>query len=402
MYTMRSRAYCYILYILLLLLFALSNSANQAIFYKCVWFILQWIPFKTNNIESFWDSIRWKILERLQENELWLEEERGSTRENRSIPTVDVQKHRHNLQLYLQKTYGHDWRQRPVFFKGLWTKDELIQKNNGAPRLLSLENLLQMKLQIPYFSDASVNSLTPNHKGSVRDIVYNITMGKSHKIGTQLILEEYPDSIREVAPLNIVNDLFGNYFSSDRLLGSGPWNLFPAITTVPVFIAHSFNGDDGNSKSQPICSSVDHNICRNKTVKLEGNGNESFTPLHCEPIGNIAVQLSGQKKWTLVQPEYSFQIKPGLAPDGRAFFASWGNESDYENVPTYSAITAAGDAIWVPPWTWHQVNYIESDEIAIGASLFHFRILDFIQNNALFAFAVVPPILKELLGFNTQ
>mmetsp|Transcript_12349 Transcript_12349/g.12429 ORF Transcript_12349/g.12429 Transcript_12349/m.12429 type:complete len:96 (-) Transcript_12349:267-554(-) len=93
-------------------------------------------------------------------------------------------------------------------------------------------------------------------------------------------------------------------------------------------------------------------------------------------------------------------IKPSLSPDGRAFFAS--NSNSYINVPTYNAITSAGDAIWVPSWTWHSVNYIPSEDIAIGASLFHFRAWDFITNNALFAVLVTPAIIKELLGLNTQ
>jgi hypothetical protein len=36
-------------------------------------------------------------------------------------------------------------------------------------------------------------------------------------------------------------------------------------------------------------------------------------------------------------------------------YASW--SADYSTVvPTYTAITAAGDAMWVPTWTWHRVD----------------------------------------------
>lgn len=371
--------------------------AQPTIAYISIWTVLQWLPINANISGNYWERMHCVLLEKI------LEEKRKSRSDSHAevqIPTVDVQKHRQNLLQHLENNYGNDWRRRPVLFKGLWTKDELQQNSDGTPRMLSLDNLLKMDLQIPYFTNASVRALIPDHHGSVGDIVRNITMGKPHKIGTQLILEKYPGLIREVAPLDVVNDLFGKYFTSDQIKSSGPWNLFPATTTVPVFIAKH---GDGTTISQPGTSSSDSSTRSNyPTAKLKPNQNQPFTSLHCEPIGNIAVQLSGQKKWTLVQPEYSFHIKPGISPDGRAFFASWASESDCESVPTYNAITAAGDAIWVPTWTWHRVDYIESKDIAIGGSLFHFRLIDFFENNALFSVLIIPAMLKELLGFNTQ
>jgi hypothetical protein len=93
-------------------------------------------------------------------------------------------------------------------------------------------------------------------------------------------------------------------------------------------------------------------------------------------------------------------VRPHLAPDGRAFFASaLLNES---LVPTYQVITEAGDALWIPTWTWHRVVYQNSDEIAIGASLFHFRFRDFLRNQPLFAFLIVPALIMELTGYKTQ
>jgi len=313
------------------------------------------------------------------------------------IPTVDVQLHRNNLSEHLKTTYGKDWRQRPLLLNGLWTLLELQQ-----PRNLSLDSLLQHTLEIPYFTDAREKSLSPDHQASVRDIVRNITMGAPHKIGSQLVLQNDPELIQEVAPLDVVTELFGQYFSANHIRGSGPFNLFPATTTVPLFVAshnhgpkHSTQSDFGNAKA-----------------KANAKAPQPFTALHCEPIGNIAVQLSGQKKWTLVQPEYSFQIKPSVSPDERAFFVS---ESEQINVPSYTTITGAGDALWVPTWTWHRVDYIPSDSgsdsgsdsdsndvISIGASLFHFRMLDFVKNNPLFAWLIVPSIAKELFRINTQ
>lgn len=390
--------------------------------YMGAWALLQWSPIKADIIlsssgyccterQAYWERLGCTIiLEKIRagsrSDATSYSHANGNTRSRIELPFVDVQKHRHNVLQYLEENYGKDWRRRPVLFKGLWTKDQLTRNSDGTARKLSLGNLLQMDLEVPYFVNASTRTITPDGHGSVGNILNNITMGKPHKIGTQLIIENNPDLIEEVAPLDLVTDLFGEYFTAKQIKGSGPWNIFPAITTVPVFVANHGEQGAGAKTIEPDETSSSNSkaasIASDLRTTLKPKTQRPFTTLHCEPIGNIAVQLSGRKKWTLVQPEYSFHIKPGISPDGRAFFASWANESDFENVPTYEAVTAAGDAMWVPTWTWHQVDYIESEDIAFGASLFHFRFFDFVQNNALFAVLIIPAMVKELLGFNTQ
>ena len=307
------------------------------------------------------------------------------------IPTVDVQEHLHDLKLHLEVTFGSDWKKRPLLLKGLWSAEAL----RDSKRRLSTEGLLLEELEVPYFADARRNgALSPDSRAPICRIVANITQaGAPHKIGTQLLVQTYPDLIKEVAPLDIMTELFGSHFSAQAVKGSGPFGLpiFPASTTVPVFVA-----------SGTIADSNDSNESAMKDTSNESYSSQSlpFTELHCEPIGNIAVQLSGRKKWTLVQPEFSHLLKPSISPDGRAFFASWAN--DYAHVPSYNAVTAAGDAIWVPTWTWHRVDYLPSDDMAIGASLFHFRPVDFVRNNPLFGLLILPAIFLELVGFNTQ
>jgi hypothetical protein len=79
-----------------------------------------------------------------------------------------------------------------------------------------------------------------------------------------------------------------------------------------------------------------------------------------------------------------------------------------QQTPFYSVTTHAGDALWVPPWTWHRVDYVASDEsstspaTSLAASLFHFRPLEFVQNNYIFAAIIVPNLFKEVFGINTE
>lgn len=306
-------------------------------------------------------------------------------RGNEEIPLVYVQEHLNDLLPYLETTHGKDWRTRPLLLKGLWSPDDL---QRSAGRRLSLNGLLQENLTIPYFTDARLKgALSPDNHAPINEVIANISRGEAHKIGTQLFVQTWPELIYEVAPAHIVTELFGSYFTPDSVRGTGPFQMFPPLTTVPMFVASG----KATRTSEPVRKDDDDN----KAAKTK-----PYTALHCEPIGNVAVQLSGKKQWTLVRPEFSHVVKPSASPDGRAFFASW--SSDYSHVPTFKAITAAGDAIWVPTWTWHRVDYIESDEVAIGASLFHFRATDFFKNNLLFAILIIPAVLLELMGFNTQ
>ena len=83
------------------------------------------------------------------------------------------------------------------------------------------------------------------------------------------------------------------------------------------------------------------------------------TDMHCEPIANIVFQLHGQKRWTLVAPEFSGLLRPRISPDGRAYFFSELDPLDptaLAHVPRHEVVTNPGDILFIPPWTWHQVK----------------------------------------------
>lgn len=331
-------------------------------------------------------------------------QQQGNSKNTEPIPTVNVQEHRHDLLSHLEATFGFDWRRRPLLLQNLWTAEEL---RDDKRRRLTADGLRSETLEIPYFRDARrAGALSPDGRAPIRDIVANMTKdNQPHKIGTQLLVQTYPELISEVAPVDIVAELFGaSYFSPQAVRGWGPfgWPIFPAMTTVPVFVASGTvaNHDDDQNEQSTTTTTTKEDPPSDSQSSNSSIENNPFTALHCEPIGNVAVQLSGRKEWTLVRPEFSHLVRPSVSPDGRAFFASW--ISDYSQVPSYRAVTAAGDALWVGPWTWHRVDYMPSDELAIGGSLFHFRPVDFVRNNPLFALLILPAIFLEMIGFNTQ
>lgn len=156
------------------------------------------------------------------------------------------------------------------------------------------------------------------------------------------------------------------------------------MLTVPVFLSRGPAGGARLGEAQPLASTT-------------------RTDLHCEPIGNVVLQLSGSKRWTLVSADHHHLLKPAVSKDGRAYFNSMHDPLDphaLDHVPRYDVVTEAGDALWVPPWTWHRVKYLEN-VTALSASLFHIRPLEMLRNNPLYSAAVVPNIIKELVGFKT-
>lgn len=382
--------------------FVVRRKEPSSLLLVAVWSVSQWMPvaWRRPVQRSVWE--RW---ERREEQEAAVRRGGNSSSSTPSqqnfpvgpaleIPTVDVQKHRSRLLPYLEATYGKDWRDRPLLLKGLWTLDEL---ERDPDRTLSVQGLLRETNRIvPYYTDARRRgALTPDAKAPLSAIVSNITQGFPHKIGSQKLVQDRPDLIREVAPIDVVTVLFGDHFSPQSLEGWGPWKLFPPLTTVPLFVAGKRlpPAHTGGAAAAPPLSP-------SSTTATDDEEEDPHTALHCEPIGNVAVQLSGWKEWTLVAPEHWHLVRPHRSPDDRAFFASGG--WDDRLVPTYRATTSAGDALWVPTWTWHRVTYPAHSDIAIGASLFHFRPYDFVVRNPVLAALIVPSLILELVGYNTQ
>mmetsp|Transcript_20876 Transcript_20876/g.31612 ORF Transcript_20876/g.31612 Transcript_20876/m.31612 type:complete len:384 (-) Transcript_20876:2000-3151(-) len=300
---------------------------------------------------------------------------------SQEIPCMSIQDQQNPLE-FLEAKYGPNWKDRPLLLKGLW-KRNIVNENN---RRLSLEGLLHENLTISYFSDArNPDLLSPDERAPIREIVAGMQAGYFHKIGTQNLVNKYPDLLHEVAPLNIVKKLFGDYhFQEDNIIGTGILNkwMLPKTLTVPVFVARSTNTNNITSRQ---CD-VDSNRCQLHAI----------TSLHCEPISNLAVQLAGVREWTLINPEYSTQLRPFLG-DRAYFFSNW--HESYHHIPRYHVQTRKGDALWLPAWTWHKVDYHHTssteNDISIAASLFHFRPIDFIRRNPLYAFLVLPKFIQE-------
>lgn len=106
---------------------------------------------------------------------------------------------------------------------------------------------------------------------------------------------------KEIVPLALTKELFGWNPWLDRMREKalqyvGPslmWvvKILPPSTYYPIFIAG--------------------------TAKTQSSDLYSRTDLHTEPIGNIAVQLHGERHWTLVPTKWSGLLQPTVSKHGR-------------------------------------------------------------------------------------
>ena len=197
----------------------------------------------------------------------------------------------------------------PLILRNLWPEESFDPDKNH--RRLTLSGILNdpqlSNFILPnYFSDATktgYSSLVPDSDAtSLSKFVNNILTGQTPyaKIGTQSIIEEFPNLREEIIPRAIAKELFGWDPWLDELREkvlqyvTPAWKrivkMIPPTTYYPIFIA-------GMAKS-----SADMH---------------SRTDLHTEPIGNIAVQLHGTREWTLVPTKWSGLLRPTVSKHGR-------------------------------------------------------------------------------------
>ena len=330
------------------------------------WWLSQWIPLES--VSQPLEKQCWKLTNEISS---------AVEREVLQLPEIDVQVYSNDISAVIESKYGRDWRSRPMLFRNMWTEHDLASNE----RKLSLKGLLQEDMEIPYFTNSSrPGSLTPDGYAKISDIVANISSkNMPHKIGTQLLASRKPELAYEVAPNHIVSGLFGNYFTPPSYQGLANLKLHPIIILMVA---------KGNNQA-----SVGDQSCPNEN---EG----PRTDMHCEPIANVLVQLEGEKKITLISPEYSMHLRPRLSPDGRAYIYSM--LPNFDHVPRYIHTIRKGDAIYIPNWTWHRVDYTPNNDVAISGSMFFFHPLDSFRRNPLHSTMIIPNMIMEMTGLKAQ
>jgi Cupin-like domain len=106
-------------------------------------------------------------------------------------------------------------------------------------------------------------------------------------------------------------------------------------------------------------------------------GNQITTPAHVDEWNNIGCVVAGKRRFTLFPPEQVKNLYVGpldFAPTGAPMSLVRLHDPDFARFPKFREALAAsetvtlsaGDAIYIPPLWWHQVESLESCNVLVN------------------------------------
>lgn len=95
---------------------------------------------------------------------------------------------------------------------------------------------------------------------------------------------------------------------------------------------------------------------------------------HCAGIWNFFFMVEGRKKWTFVDPEYTWMLYPSMTAAALAYasLVSFPDQADlshyrlYKYCPRFSVTLESGDVLFNPPWWWHTVDNLTPTSVAVA------------------------------------
>lgn len=276
----------------------------------------------------------------------------------------------------LSKTYEHDTMllsipiiTSPDQFKDIDFTRPFLVRNLSTGVVLQENDFLTPPISditIEYYSDSTkLNAWSPDAEGKVGEVVKSILAGGNMKFLTQKIAEGHPQLIVDFIDKNKwVESVFG----IERVNG---WRNRDKFVRVPMFMA---KGKDLDT--------------------LEGNVR---TDCHAEPASNLALQTLGRKRWTLVEPRYSHLLRPRISMSNTPYCIAQIDMLDkksFWHVPRYEIETVAGDALYVPAWTWHRIEYLPNI-VSSHMSFFEAIRNELLFNKPILTVAAVPLMAKR-------
>jgi hypothetical protein len=98
------------------------------------------------------------------------------------------------------------------------------------------------------------------------------------------------------------------------------------------------------------------------------------TSFHCANIWNLFVMVSGSKRWTLIDPKYSYWMYPRISPN-MTYVSSY--HTSYQHLdteacplmarcPRLEVLLEPGDVLINPPWWWHEIENVTPTTVAVA------------------------------------
>ena len=105
---------------------------------------------------------------------------------------------------------------------------------------------------------------------------------------------------------------------------------------------------------------------------LGGGTDEKSSPLgtgwHGDICNNFVVQVSGVKKWIMVDPKYSMYMRPTMR-GGKTAIVGGHLSSEEETMPYFPRhefLLNPGDFLYNPEWYWHSIQNLPVGPYAFG------------------------------------
>jgi hypothetical protein len=107
-----------------------------------------------------------------------------------------------------------------------------------------------------------------------------------------------------------------------------------------------------------------------------GLGSGLNANFHCEESANWYLAVSGAKRWTLVEAEYSWLLYPAARGTGLRRFAEFPADEEGEPrdkaayplaayAPRYEVVLRPGDVLYFPAWMWHKTINLDDEGLGV-------------------------------------
>lgn len=138
--------------------------------------------------------------------------------------------------------------------------------------------------------------------------------------------------------------------------------------------------DDIKKKFNHFINTINTNLRNIHIANLFiGYGKEdkeiSGSNTHCGGSGNFFCMIHGQKRWTLISPQYSCLLKGRISESG-IHAQSLFDMPDiklttypkiFKYLPRYNVVLEPGDILWNAPWWWHRIE--NSSGLSVGLAI---------------------------------
>ena len=107
--------------------------------------------------------------------------------------------------------------------------------------------------------------------------------------------------------------------------------------------------------------------------------------MHCAPHNNMFIMLEGEKKWTMIDPQFSNLMNIDLNTNCQRFTLNNDNPL-LEHLPKKIGIVKEGDLLFVPYIYWHAVESITKKTVSIASRMIDTKtkakyIMNILRNN---------------------